>query len=36
MSEKTYEYFSHYSKNEQKVIMEFIEHYTSYLQEYLK
>ncbi len=36
MSEKTYEYFSHYSQSEQKIILEFIEHYSNYLQEYLK
>lgn len=35
-SPATYEYFHYYTDEEQKAILEFIEHYTNYLKEYLK
>ncbi len=35
-SPMTYEYFHYYTEDEQRAILEFIEHYTNYLKEYLK
>lgn len=35
-SPATYEYFHYYTEEEQRTILDFIEHYTNYLQEYLK